>query len=58
MNFSYLFIILLLFINNVLSYGYVGHQITASIAQKFLLPKVREHVRELLPKNANGNLYP
>ncbi|CAB4396967.1 unnamed protein product [Rhizophagus irregularis] len=58
MNFSYLFIILLLFINNVLSYGYVGHQITASIAQRFLLPKVREHVRELLPKNANGNLYP
>ncbi|CAG8471679.1 18831_t:CDS:2 [Rhizophagus irregularis] len=35
-----------------------GHQITASIAQRFLLPKVREHVRELLPKNANGNLYP
>ncbi|GBB95156.1 hypothetical protein RclHR1_02490011 [Rhizophagus clarus] len=58
MNIFCFFIILFLFINNVLSYGYVGHQITASIAQKFLLPKVREHVRELLPKSANGNLYP
>ncbi|RIA90583.1 S1/P1 nuclease [Glomus cerebriforme] len=56
MKISHLFIILFLFVNHVSSYGYVGHEITASIAQRFLTPKTRENLRELLPKEANGNL--
>ena len=53
----HLFIISFLFVNNVLSYGYIGHEITATIAQKFLTPKARENVKELLPREAHGNLY-
>jgi hypothetical protein len=42
MNFLHLlhlFIILLIFVNDVLAYGYIGHEITAAIAQRFLTPK-------------------
>lgn len=60
MKFSHLlhlFIISFLFVNDVLAFGHIGHEITAAIAQRFLTPKAREHVQELLPKEAKGNLY-
>ncbi|CAG8566108.1 14343_t:CDS:2 [Funneliformis mosseae] len=52
----HLFVISLLFINNVLAYGYVGHEITAVIAQRFLTPEARKNVQLLLPKEAKGDL--
>ena len=52
----HLFVISFLFIHNVLAYGYVGHQITTAIAQRFLTPKARKNVQQLLPKGAKGDL--
>ncbi|CAI2164902.1 20191_t:CDS:2 [Funneliformis geosporum] len=52
----HLFVISLLFINHVLAYGYVGHEITAVIAQRFLTPEARKNVQLLLPKEAKGDL--
>ncbi|CAG8485902.1 13665_t:CDS:2 [Ambispora gerdemannii] len=55
------FNILILFIivislNGVLSYGWVGHQLTAAIAQRFLTPRAQRAIIELLPPEANGSL--
>ncbi|CAG8598236.1 3054_t:CDS:2 [Ambispora leptoticha] len=50
------FLIIFISANGVLSYGWVGHQITAAIAQRFLSPRAQRAIIELLPQEANGNL--
>ncbi|CAG8483280.1 7334_t:CDS:2 [Gigaspora rosea] len=50
------FLVLIFFVPHVLSWGFVGHEITAAIGQQFLSPKVYKKVLELLPEEAHGNL--
>ncbi|KAG9306350.1 hypothetical protein G9A89_018233 [Geosiphon pyriformis] len=51
-----IFLIIFVKIDLVNSYGWVGHKITADIAQRFLTPRAHTAVIELLPYEAGGNL--